>query len=220
MVVAPPNNTTRLLVHVLPCASRFDFLLAPSTRTQCVFPTSSALTASASSLCAAMISASRRRFVSSGTSSTSLRAAAVFSRIEYANMKACSYLISRINATVSACSSSVSPQNPAMKSLDSATPGISSRARLANATYASRVYPRRMRSNTDVEPLCAGTCSCFATLGRSAMTRNTSSGKSFGCGDVNRTRISGFTSAAASRSSANRTAPSRRGLYTLRNPSA
>ena len=49
-------------------------------------------------------------------------------------------------------------------------------------------------------------------------TCKTSSEKSFGCGDVKRMRISGTASATLSKSSANVTAPSRRGLYTELKP--
>ena len=109
-----------------------------------------------------------------------------------------------------------------MKSLETATPGTRSRARRTRSTYASLVYPRRMRSNTVVLPLCAGMCSCLHTFGLDAMTFKTSSGKSFGCGDVKRTRISGSTPATSSRSSAKSNAFSRRapGLYTDLNPLA
>ena len=121
----------------------------------------------------------------SGTSSFKCLAAAVFSLMLYANINAFSYPTRCIRLTVSACSSSVSPQNPEMKSLDNATPGISRRARATRSRYASRVYPLRMRSSTELDPLCAGMCSCLVTLGLVAMTRRTSSGKSLGCGDVN-----------------------------------
>mmetsp|Transcript_5906 Transcript_5906/g.24191 ORF Transcript_5906/g.24191 Transcript_5906/m.24191 type:complete len:214 (-) Transcript_5906:1070-1711(-) len=211
---------TRLFVHVRPDMRSSDLLDSPSTSTQCTRPISSALAASAPFLCASMTSASRRFFTSSGTSSVRCLAAAVLSLMLYANMNAFSYPTRRMRLTVSACSSSVSPQKPEMKSLDSATPGISLRARSTRSRYASLVYPRRIRSSTELEPLCAGTCSCFATLALDAMTRKTSSGKSLGCGDVKRTRISGSTSATASSNSANRTAPSLLGLYTLLNPGA
>ena len=107
-----------------------------------------------------------------------------------------------------------------MKSLESATPGIISRARLIKSKYTSRVYPRRMRSKVEVDPLCAGMCNCLQTFGVRAMTRNKSSGKSFGCGDVNRTRTSRSKPATAAMRSANVRAPSRFGLYTDLNPFA
>ena len=97
-------------------------------------------------LCASMISASRRFFTSSGTSSASLRCAAVF-RAQVGNMNVLfapaasgrEYLLVLLLRL---------PQNPAMKSLDSTTFGMSARARVASSTYASRVYPRRMRART------------------------------------------------------------------------
>ena len=70
-----------------------------------------------------MISLKRLILISCGTSSCSLRAAIVFPRSEYANIYAWSYPTRRMRSTVSAWSSSVSPQNPAMKSDDKATPG-------------------------------------------------------------------------------------------------
>jgi hypothetical protein len=44
-------------------------------------------------------------------------------------MKACSKRTASMRLMVSRCSSSVSPQNPEMKSLDSATPGMMDRMR-------------------------------------------------------------------------------------------
>ena len=79
-----------------------------------------------------------------------------------------------------------------------------------------------MRTSVAVEPLCAGMCKHLHTFGRSRMTLRTSSGKSFGCGEVNRMRISGSTCATRSSSSANCTFPSllRPASYRDSNPAA
>ena len=45
-----------------------------------------------------------------------------------------------------------------------------------------------MSASTFELPHCAGRCSCPHTFGLSVMRESTSSGKSFGCGDVNRMR--------------------------------
>mmetsp|Transcript_10187 Transcript_10187/g.37725 ORF Transcript_10187/g.37725 Transcript_10187/m.37725 type:complete len:315 (+) Transcript_10187:714-1658(+) len=79
-----------------------------------------------------------------------------------------------------------------------------------------------MRSRLSVLPLCAGMCRHAHTFGRDAITSSTESGKSFGCGDVNLTRISGSMAATRSRSWANCTLPSLRffGAYRDEKPSA
>ena len=84
------------------------------------------------------------------------------------------------------------------------------------------MYPRAIRSSVVVLPLCAGMCRHLHTFGRFLITSNTSSGKSFGCGDVNRTRISGSTLATRSSNAANCIDPSRRvsGLYRDEKPAA
>ena len=45
-----------------------------------------------------------------------------------------------------------------------------------------------MARSTASEPDCSGMCSCGITLGVAAMAAMTSSVKSLGCGEVNRTR--------------------------------
>ena len=62
-------------------------------------------------------------------------AAKVSGRSEYMNVKACSYLTSSISESVSRCSSSVSPQKPAMMSVERARSGTIERARPINSRY-------------------------------------------------------------------------------------
>mmetsp|Transcript_34834 Transcript_34834/g.56003 ORF Transcript_34834/g.56003 Transcript_34834/m.56003 type:complete len:223 (-) Transcript_34834:459-1127(-) len=221
-----PTGSSAKIAHfdvsVAPVSSRGFFLLVPDTKHRCTRPTSAFCRSPAVVRNASMTSDSRLSLTSSGTSSTSFRAADVPARSLYANMNACSYPTLFIRLTVSACSSSVSPQKPAIMSVVMAQPGMISLTRAMRLRYASRVYPRAMRSRVVVDPDCAGMCRHAHTLGRLRITSSTASGKSFGCGDVNRTRISGSTAATRSSSAANCMDPSRRGAgaYRDENPAA
>mmetsp|Transcript_5194 Transcript_5194/g.16295 ORF Transcript_5194/g.16295 Transcript_5194/m.16295 type:complete len:204 (-) Transcript_5194:392-1003(-) len=185
------GRTTLLPVSVRPAQSASDFLLRPSTSTRCVRPISASLRALESGVKVSITSRSRRCLTVSGTSSTSARWACVFSRREKANMKARSNRTSRSSESVSWWSSSVSPQKPEMKSEERAALGRSSRTLETSSTYAWRSYPRRIASSTAEEPDCAGMCRLSHALGWAAITRSSSSGKSFGWGEVKRKRTSG-----------------------------
>ncbi len=71
-----------------------------------------------------MISVSRADFTASGTSSGIWRWAKVPGRSEYLNMKALSYPTSRISESVASCSSAVSPEKPAIRSVVMAQSGM------------------------------------------------------------------------------------------------
>ncbi len=135
-------------------------------------------------------------------------AACVFSRKEYANMNAWSNRILRIASRVSLCSSSVSPQKPAITSVEMVTPGITCRALSISSKNVSLEYPLRILLNTLVDPDWIGIWMDLQMFGVRAMVSSTSNGKSFGCGEVNRTLSSGSTDAIAVSRSANR-APGR-----------
>ena len=184
-------KTTRFPLSALPVAFVSSRLLTPSTKTKCVFPISPFAFSLATSRNVSMTSANRLCLVSSGTSSVNFFEAAVFSRKEYAKVNACSYCTCFKREIVSSYSSSVSPQKPEMKSELNATSGIIAFALSIKFKYASREYPRFIRSRTDVDPDCAGMCNNFEAFGVSAIVWSRLSGKSLGCGDVNRTRNSG-----------------------------
>jgi hypothetical protein len=69
-----------------------------------------------------------------------------------------------------------------------AASGIAARTRSMMPRKRSRRYERRIARSTTSEPDCSGMCREGMTFGVSAMAAMTSSVKSFGCGDVNRTR--------------------------------
>mmetsp|Transcript_8816 Transcript_8816/g.28386 ORF Transcript_8816/g.28386 Transcript_8816/m.28386 type:complete len:201 (+) Transcript_8816:188-790(+) len=184
-------NTTRFPLSALPVAFASSRLLVPSTKTKCVFPISPFAFSLAASRNVSMTSANRLCFTSSGTSSVNFFDAAVFSRKEYANVNACSYCTRFKSEMVSLCSSSVSPQKPEIKSELNATSGMIAFALSIKFMYASREYPRFIRSSADVDPDCAGICNNFEAFGVSEIVWSRLSGKSLGCGDVNRTRNSG-----------------------------
>ena len=64
-----------------------------------------------------------------------------------------------------------------MMSVEKDTPGTAPRIRSTNESYASRVYPRRMRASIVLEPLCAGMCSCRLMLGCREMTCKVPTGR-------------------------------------------
>ncbi len=65
-----------------------------------------------------------------------------------------------------------SPGKPTIISVDSCTFGIASRIRATRSRYSSRVWRRRIRPSTRVEPDCTGRCRCLQTFGRIAHRRD------------------------------------------------
>ena len=116
-------------------------------------------------------------------------AARVPGRGEYWNVYALSNPARSTTSSVSAKSSSVSPGNPTMMSVDTAIVR-DRRADRARATRgsASRRYERRIAFSTRSEPDCSGKWMCSQTFSLVAIASITSGVKSCGCGDVNRIR--------------------------------
>ena len=75
-----------------------------------------------------------------------------------------------------------------MMSVVIAASGIAARTSSMIPRYRWLRYERRMARSTESDPDCRGMCSCGMTFGVSAIAAITSSVKSFGCGEVNRTR--------------------------------
>ena len=77
-----------------------------------------------------------------------------------------------------------------MMSVVIAASGIAARTSARIDRYRSLRYERRIARSTRSDPDCNGMCSWWQTLGVDAIASMTSVVKSFGCGEVNRTRSS------------------------------
>ena len=86
---------------------------------------------------------------------------------------------------LSSNSSSVSPGNPTIMSVDSVKFGIFSFIFSTKFKYCSFVYFLFISFKTFVFPDCNGKCTNLHTFSQSAIASITSSVKSFGCGDTN-----------------------------------
>ena len=171
------------------------------------------------SCCRAMISLRRRTFSLSSMSSFIWRLANVPGRSEYLNMNAASYEQWRISESVCWWSSSVSPQNPAMMSVDIPQSGTMLRIASMRSRYHSRVYLRFMALSITLLPLCTGRWMLLHTLGSSAITWSVSSLMSLGCEVVKRMRVWGAWRATVRNSCGNVTvspsAPSKQYEFTF-----
>ena len=119
------------------------------------------------------------------------RLANVPGRSEYLNMKAASYEQYLISDSVCWWSSSVSPQKPAIISVEIPQSGTMRRMASMRSRYHSRVYLRFMALSIMLLPLCTGRWMLLHTLGSSAMTCRVSSLMSLGCDVVKRMRVCG-----------------------------
>ena len=112
---------------VLPVNLVSSVLLVPSIKTSTVLPTYEAFKSTSISLTFDKTLLNLSCLTSSGIWS-SILAAGVPSLLEYMNVKALSYLTFSTTSIVSSKSSSVSPGNPIIKSVEKAIPGISALA--------------------------------------------------------------------------------------------
>src|SRR5690606_3230413 len=135
----PPGNATTLLDSVRPSTSpglRASF----STSTSTSRPTSPRLISAWISRCTAMSFSRRAWATSSGTNcSGGSRVAGVPSRGEKRYMNASSYRTARTRSSVASNSSSVSPGNATMMSVESAMSGIASRTIRTFSRYEATV---------------------------------------------------------------------------------
>jgi hypothetical protein len=95
-------------------------------------------------------------------------------RGEYWNVYAWSNRASRTTSSVARKSSSVSPGNPTMMSVETAMPGMAARIRRSQSRYRCERYDRFMRWSTRSEPDCSGKWMCSHTFRLSAMASITS----------------------------------------------
>ena len=124
-------------------------------------------------------------------------AAGVPGRGEYWKVNAEANRAFSTTSSVAAKSSSVSPGNPTMMSVEIAASGIAARTSSRIARNRADRYERRIARRTRSDPDCSGMCSCGHTFGVCAIAAMTSAVKSRGCGEVNRTRSSPGTSPQA-----------------------
>src|SRR6266540_983865 len=196
-----PSKCTTLFVRVRPWTP--PLRPVPSTRTSTVRPSYARLRSSEMRSCTVSSRSNRSWTTSFGTWSSN-EAAAVPGRGEYWNVYALSNRASSTTRSVPRKSSSVSPGNPTMMSVENAIPGTASRIRRTQDRYRSERYDRRMARRTRSDPDCSGKWMCSHTRSHSAMASITSGVKSCGCGLVNRIRRRPSTPSTARRSSANR----------------
>ena len=102
---------------------------------------------------------------------------------------------------VSWWSASVSPQKPAIISVESPQSGTMRRIASMRSIYHSRVYLRFIDCSIRLLPLCTGRCMWRHTLGSSAITCSVSSLISLGCEVVKRMRALGARRATRRNSS-------------------
>src|SRR5687767_13934202 len=123
-----------------------------STSTSTVLPTAASWSAVWISRCSACSATMRDVFSSGLTSSARRFDASVFGRGEYLKENMLSYRAAAVSDSVCSKSSSVSPGNPTIMSVESVTPGTASRIRPTMSRYSSRVCRRRIACSTRLEP--------------------------------------------------------------------